>query len=163
MGIVQRIGDNSSAHGVIGALVRMILRFFQFIIAITVAGLYGVDLHAAHQQGAGADGKWVYAEVVAGLSAFTVIVYGIPFIKSYWFWAWDIALFIGWTALFGVFGHIFINAHATPKQSGIHRMKNAVWVDLTGMLLWAITAFYSTFIWLRQRRNRTVHTGRAKV
>jgi hypothetical protein len=39
--------------------------------------------------GAYTDGKWVYAEVVAGLSAVTVLIYGIPFFKSYWAFAWD--------------------------------------------------------------------------
>lgn len=68
-----------------------------------------------------------------------------------------------WTALFGTFGKIFIPAHPTPKQSGQRRMKNAVWVDLVNMLLWLVTAVYSTLIFFRNRTTRTLHTGRAKV
>ena len=146
-----------------GALLRLILRFLQFILALTVAGLYGVDLHAANKASAYADGKWVFAEVVAGLSAFTVIIYGIPFIKSYWAFGWDWVLFILWTALFGLFGRIYIPAKPTPKQDGQIRMKHAVWVDLTSMLLWLVTAVYSTLIWWRNRNTRTLHTGRGKV
>lgn len=89
MSIFDSIGTRSASGGLIGALVRIFLRFFQFVLALTVAGLYGVDLHHADKVNGYTDGKWVYAEVVAGLSAFTVIVYGIPFIKSYWFFAWD--------------------------------------------------------------------------
>lgn len=68
-----------------------------------------------------------------------------------------------WIALFGIFGHIYIPAHATPKQGGIHRMKNAVWVDLVNALLWLATAIYATVIWFRARGGRTMHTGRAHV
>lgn len=89
MGALDFLGDRSSSGGVFGALIRLVLRFFQFVLAITVAGLYGVDLHRAREVGAYTDGKWVYAEVVAGLAAVTVLIYGIPFFKSYWAFAWD--------------------------------------------------------------------------
>ena len=36
-----------------------VLHFFQFVLAVTVCGLYGADLHRAHQQGKHTDGKWV--------------------------------------------------------------------------------------------------------
>ncbi len=69
-----------------------------------------------------------------------------------------------WTALFGLFGKIYIPAHPTPRQAGQIRMKHAVWVDLVNMLLWLVTACYSTFIWFRNRGSgRTLHTGRGKV
>lgn len=163
MAIFDTIRNHSSSGGVVGALVRLVLRFLQFVLAITVAGLYGVDLHHAHEKKAYTDGKWVFAEVVAGLSAFTCIIYGIPFIKSYWAFGWDWILFILWTALFGLFGSIFIKDHPTPKQGGQIRMKHAVWVDLVNMLLWLITAIYGTVIFVRNRQTRTLHTGRGKV
>ncbi|KAK3722939.1 hypothetical protein LTR37_002084 [Vermiconidia calcicola] len=164
MGILDRIGDKSHSGGAVGALVRIVLRFLQFILAITVAGLYGVDLHGASKNNGGADGRWVFAEVVAVLSIITVIVYAMPFIKSYWGFAWDWMLFILWTALFGLFGSIYIPAKPKgPQKDGQTRMKHAVWVDLINMLLWLVTAIYSTLIWFRGRKNRSTHTGRAKV
>lgn len=36
-----------------------ILHFFQFVLAVTVCGLYAVDLDSAHKQGKYTDGKWV--------------------------------------------------------------------------------------------------------
>ncbi|KAK3715162.1 hypothetical protein LTR37_007372 [Vermiconidia calcicola] len=155
MGILDRIGDSSHSGGVAGAL---------FVLALTVAGLYGVDLHGASKNNGGVDGRWVFAEVVAVLSIVTVIVYALPFIKSYWGFAWDWMLFILWTALFGLFGSIYIPAKAKgPRKDGLTRMKHAVWVDLINMLLWFVTAIYSTLIWFRGRKTRTTHTGRAKV
>lgn len=89
MGFFDYMGTRSSSGGLCGALVRAILRFCQFVMAITVAALYGIDLQAAHNAGVYTDGRWVYAEVVAGLSAVTCLIYGIPFFKSYWAFGWD--------------------------------------------------------------------------
>ena len=90
--MLDRIAERSHSGGLIGALARVLLRFLQFVLALTVAGLYGVDLHKASKAHVGSDGKWVFAEVVAGLAAVTCIVYAVPFLKSYWFWAWDCVL-----------------------------------------------------------------------
>jgi len=163
MGFFDFIANSSSSGGLGGALIRITLRFLQFVMAIVVAGLYGVDLDHATKAGAYTDGKWVFAEVVAALSAVTVLIYALPFLKSYWAFAWDWILFCLWTALFGVFGHIYIPAHPTPKQLGQWRMKNAVWIDLVNMILWLLTAIYSTVVCFRARDRRTLHTGRAKV
>jgi hypothetical protein len=40
-------------------LILSIFRFAQFVLGITVCGLYGVDLHNASSQGKYADSKWV--------------------------------------------------------------------------------------------------------
>lgn len=89
MAPLDLISHHSSSGGLPGALARLILRFFQFVLAITVAALYGIDLHRADKLDAYTDSKWVYAEVVAALSAVTVLVYAVPWVKSYWAWAWD--------------------------------------------------------------------------
>jgi len=68
-----------------------------------------------------------------------------------------------WTALFGLFGSIYIKDHPSPEQKGQIRMKNAVWVDLANMLLWLITFMYGLIIWFRRRQTRSTHTGRAVV
>lgn len=164
MGLFESIGNHSSSGGITGALLRLTIRLFQFILALVVAGLYGVDLHHAHQAHAYTDGKWVFAETVAGLSAITCLLYGFPFFKSYWAFGWDWILFVLWTALFGLFGRIFIPTHPTPKQGGQWRMKHAVWVDLACLILWFVSACYATLIWFRGRNGgRTLHTGAAKV
>lgn len=153
----------SHGNGATGAILRIVLRFIQFVLAITVAGLYGVDLKNASDAGSYIDGKWVFAEVVAGLSAFTCLVYAIPFIKSYLGFGWDFVLFVLWTALFGLFASIYLDAEPTPRQGGQIRMKHAVWVDLVNMLLWFITTVYSSLLVWKSRGARTLHTGAAKA
>lgn len=67
-----------------------------------------------------------------------------------------------WTALFGVFGKLFI--HINPHGNGpFQRMKNAVWIDLINMLLWLLTTLLSVVLFLKYRGSRSLHTGRAKV
>lgn len=144
-------------HG-IHSLIRLVLRVFQFIFAITVVGLYGTDLHAASRASVAADSKWVFAVVVAVLSIVAVFAY---FIHWRWLVVVDGVLFVLWTAVFGVFGNIYIGTHPTPRQSGQRRMKNAVWIDLINMLLWFLTLLSGLVIWWRTRGARTLHTGRA--
>ena len=81
----------SAASGAALAI-RFVLRLFQFVLALTVCGLYGTDLHHASQAGAGADSKWVYAVVIGSMSTITVIVYGVPYVKTYLFFGWDAML-----------------------------------------------------------------------
>ena len=64
--------------------------------------------------------------------------------------------------MFGVFGKMYIHANA-QGDSGIIRMKHAVWVDLINMLLWLVTAVMGVVLFFTMREGRSLHTGRAKV
>jgi len=147
----------------IGYLAFSVLHFFQFVLAITVCALYGIDLDRARKAGVYQDSKWVYAEFVGGISAVTAVLYFIPFILRFAaVWIWNVVLFILWIALFGVFGSMYIKEDP-EGNADIQRMKNAVWVDLTNALLWLITAIASFIYWWGHRERHTRFTGRAKV
>lgn len=45
-----------------GWIIHTVLRFLQFVFAITVAGLYGTDIDNARKHGGGADSRWVSEE-----------------------------------------------------------------------------------------------------
>jgi len=139
-------------------------RLVQIVLALAVCGLYGVDLHKADHEHKYSDGKWVFAEIVASLSAFLALLYLIPFTSRVPFaWTLDTILFILWIALFGLFGNMYIHANA-QGDSGITRMKHAVWVDLVNALLWLISALGMFVFWLRHRGgDRSRWTGRARV
>jgi len=140
-----------------------IIHFFQFILAVTVCGLYGVDISRARQQGKYLDSKWVYAEVVGGISALSALLLMIPFFLRFALsWAWNLVLFILWIALFGTFGAMYIKED--PEGNGdIMRMKNAVWVDLASALLWFISALAGFAYWSKHKERKSRFTGRAKV
>ncbi|KAF9869530.1 hypothetical protein CkaCkLH20_13015 [Colletotrichum karsti] len=140
-----------------------VLHFFQLVLAVTVCGLYAVDLNRARNEGKYVDSKWVFAEVVGALSAVTAVLYFIPFIKRFAaVFVWDFILFVLWIALFGLFGNMYIKEDAEGDK-GIQRMKNAVWVDLANALLWLIGALASAAYWWGHRERRTRFTGRGKV
>ena len=48
-------------------------------------------------------------------------------------------------------------------DSGVQRMKNAVWVDLVNALLWLISAVGMVIFWIKHRGGRSRWTGRATV
>jgi hypothetical protein len=79
------------------------------------------------------------------LSAFFALLYLIPFMSRVPFaWVVDTTLFILWIALFGLFGNMYIKERA-EGDSGVQRMKNAVWVDLVNALLVSPLAFKKRF------------------
>ncbi|KAF4995068.1 hypothetical protein F66182_16413 [Fusarium sp. NRRL 66182] len=139
------------------------LRFSQFALALTVAGLYGVDLNHAHQKNVYIDAKWVYAEVVAALAAFTSAVYLViwccvqrqarnaraltPFNSTnLLLWLWDVFMWLIWLTLFGIFGNMYLPENP-EGDAGIERMKHAVWVDLVNLLLWTVTMVWTGLKW----------------
>jgi len=147
----------------IGYIALSILHFFQFVLGITVCGLYGTDLQRARNAGKYSDGKWVYAVVVGALSATTAILYMIPFIIRFAAVSiWSLIIFILWIALFGIFGKMYIHEDA-EGNGDIIRMKNAVWVDLAAALLWLIGTIATAAYWWTHRERNTRFTGRATL
>ena len=159
--------DNAGPGGAIGSWIRIFLRFMQLVLALTVCGLYGSDLHAASTHGAKSNSGWLYAVVVGAITAVTCLVYFAPIVKSWVLWPWDLILFLLWTAVFGHFATIFLHANPADFKAGqgpsYTPMHNAVWVDLTCMLLWFSTGMmgFGTFLFYRHRR--TSRAGRAEV
>ncbi|KAJ5358472.1 uncharacterized protein N7496_010885 [Penicillium cataractarum] len=128
--------------GVRGCIAR-VLRPVQFLFAIIVAALYGIDLAYATKTNTTAPAEWVYAELAVTLSAITCIVYFfVPFLHAAWS-TWDGILFVFWLAQTGVFGNIYISGalddHYKHATLSIPRMRAAVWIDLINMLLWLFT------------------------
>ncbi|RYP48679.1 hypothetical protein DL768_005459 [Monosporascus sp. mg162] len=140
-----------------------ILHFFQFVLAVTVIGLYAIDLNNANEQGRYADGKWVYAVVVGVLAAVTALLYLIPFVLRFAAVpAWSFVIFVLWIALFGLFGSMYIREDPEGNDD-VQRMKNAVWVDLANALLWLIDTVASAAYWWFHRERRSRFTGRARL
>lgn len=160
----------SFTHGItVPSILRLALRFLQFVLGIAVIGLYAQDLRRAGAAGVGADSRWVYAVVVGTLSS----IVAIPYLLPKWdvrrvLWPADWVLFVLWIALFGVFARLYVHEDAEDLGNGhgdgpgITRMKNAVWVDLTNALLWLASAVWGTMLFFFAKR-RTLHTGRADV
>ncbi|KAL6711507.1 hypothetical protein ACN47E_004441 [Coniothyrium glycines] len=143
-------------------LLRIILRFVQFIFGIAIIGIYAQDLDAARKARAYVDSKWVWAVVCGTLGALVSLVFMLPLVKAWFFFYVDAFVWLCYLIAFGIFGRMFIPEHAEGNK-GIERMKAGVWVLLTNMFLWLLSACIGGWIFWRERKARTTHTGRANV
>ncbi|KAI4246190.1 MAG: hypothetical protein L6R40_002143 [Gallowayella cf. fulva] len=157
----SRSSTTSSSGSLLSKVPLWVLRFLQFIFAITVIGLYAQDLRRAHNAHVYSDSKWGYATAVGVIGAVSSLVLAWPRLSSV-AWPWDLVVFILFTALFGLFGKMFIHENA-EGVSGVKRMKNAVWIDLINMLLWFVTAIYGMIMFFFLGKSKSLHTGRATV
>jgi hypothetical protein len=146
----------------IGAAIRIFLRVCQFFMGIAVIALYAQDLDRARRAGKYTDSKWVWAVVCGTLSALTSALFVTPWLKAWFFFAADAFIFICYLVAFGIFGKMYIPENP-EGNSGITRMKNGVWVLLTNMLLWLITAVYGAVVFWKSRKASTSFTGRGSV
>lgn len=152
--------------GVCGLVPRAALRTLQFVFAITVAGLYGVDLARATKSNTKAPTEWVYAEIVAALSAITCIIHCFVTVVHVAWSTWDGVLFVLWLAQTGVFGNIYTSGAETSEYktatSSVVRMRAAVWIDLVNMLMWFAT-FILGIAWCCRTRKLTRRTDQLET
>lgn len=142
--------------------VRLALRFLQFVFGIAVIGLYAQDLHRAAKKGVGMDPLWMYATVTGTIACMWSLITMLPLVKAWFFFPLDYCVFMLYLVAFGKFGAMYI--HEDPEgNKGIVRMKHAVWVLLTNMIFWFITATYGACIFWKHKKAKTLHTGRAPM
>ncbi|KAH6643807.1 hypothetical protein C7974DRAFT_6707 [Boeremia exigua] len=157
------LGTSFWSHFSVDGAILIFLRFFQFVLGITVIGLYAVDLDNARKAGKYTDSKWVWAVVCGTLGAVMALAAMVPYLmKSWYFFFVDFLVFVCYLVAFGIFGKMYIPEDAEGNK-GIIRMKNAVWVLLANMLLWFITSVWNGFKFWKHRHARTTHTGRAQT
>lgn len=139
---------------------RLVCRGLQFLFAIIACGFYGNRVDAESKAGDGVSAEWIYAVMVAGLSAVTAVLFvaatplgAIPVIgsalklfKTYRAFAWDMILFIAWIVTFGIFAGIFLKRGGEDedryKGSNTSAMKAAVWIDFVNAILWIVSGIY---------------------
>jgi len=150
-----------SVETLTGKIILGILRLLQLVLGCAVIGLYGQYLHWAAQQHEHADGRWIWAVIVASLSALTAIIYALPFFPLRFFFIWDCLLFFFWLVVFAIFAKLYI--HEDPEGSHqIQQMRDAVWLDLVNWILWMISAVVGFFYFYKYRHERTTYTSRAR-
>lgn len=99
-----------------GYLVFSVLHLILLVLAAVTAGLYGADLNG----GGRSDGRWVFAVVVAVISAVTALLYLLPFVLRFMVvWVWDFVLFVLWIAVFGVFGRVCVPDNPSSNGGGL--------------------------------------------
>jgi hypothetical protein len=83
-------------------LFSMILRLAELAFAAIVAGLTGDYLHSVQGSSSWDQGRFIYTEVVAGLSIILSIIWLFPFSGSFIHWPADLFLSVAWFVAFGL-------------------------------------------------------------
>ncbi|KAJ5766001.1 uncharacterized protein N7511_003617 [Penicillium nucicola] len=151
----RRIDHYWHKRGLCGVISRAALRTLQFVFAVTVAGLYGVDLAQATKTKTHAYPEWIYAEFVAALSVLTCIFHCFFTVTKVAWSAWDGVLLVLWLAQVGVFGSVYISGNKAEYEDAtlsVPRMRAAVWIDLVNMVLWLATTVLGIAWCIRTRK-----------
>jgi len=83
-------------------LLSMILRLAELAFACIVAGITGDYLHAVQGSSSWEQGRFIYTEVVAGLSIILSIIWLFPFSGSFIHWPADLFISVAWWVAFGL-------------------------------------------------------------
>lgn len=154
------MGTSIKSNMSIGSVFRITMRLFQFVMGLVIIGLYAQDLDRARKAGVGPDSKWAYATFCGTWGALFSLIFMTPWVKAWFFCPVDFLAFLFYLVAFGMFGKMYIKEDPEGNK-GIIRMKHAVWVLVTNMILWLITAVYGSVVYWKHRKGRTVHTGAA--
>ena len=87
---------------ILADLFSIILRLGELAFAAIVAGLNGEYLHAVQGARAWDIKRFIYTEVVAGLSILLAIIWLIPFSSSFIHWPADLIISVCWFVSFGL-------------------------------------------------------------
>jgi hypothetical protein len=143
--------------GKVGLFLKLFIRFLQFVLGVTIAGVYGNEWANAAKYKGGYDPAWGYATIVGGLSALTAIIYHIPRVKAFCFFFIDLLYVLMFSIVIAIFGQAYLSKTFPVKISksvvvagpNIQRMKATVWIDVIAGVLWLVTGVHSLISWFR--------------
>ncbi|KAL1855393.1 hypothetical protein VTK73DRAFT_8545 [Phialemonium thermophilum] len=140
-------------------LLSMILRLAELAFAAIVAGLTGDYLHSVRGSSSWDQGRFIYTEVVAGLSILLSLLWLFPFSGSFIHWPADVVISICWWVVFGLLvnflhgncGYVFnwyginFDGHNTCPQ-----WKADIAFAFLSALCWLVSAFLGIY-WVHRR------------
>ncbi len=104
---------------VLTSLVSIILRVAELVFATIVAGINGYYLHAVRHTSSWSQGRFIYAEVVAGIAIFFSLIWLIPFSGSFIHWPVDFLISVTWFIAFGLLVSVS-QAMQFPETTRVH-------------------------------------------
>ncbi|PSR92014.1 hypothetical protein BD289DRAFT_365135 [Coniella lustricola] len=150
-------------------IVSMIFRLAELAFATIVAGITGHYLHVVRGASSWSLGRFIYTEVVAGLSILLALLWLLPFAGSFIHWPIDILLSIMWFIAFGLIVNWFYGVSCSyfwhwsafrfrgPAGScGSWRTDTAF--AFLSAICWLLSALLGIY-WTRRKRNQAVATG----
>ncbi|KAJ5794917.1 hypothetical protein N7457_001516 [Penicillium paradoxum] len=158
---------------VISRLASIVLRVAEIGFAAVVAGIIGHYLAQLDNSNADIDwwpqSRWIYTEVIAGLSILLGLIWLIPFSSGFFSWPFDIVISLAWFAAFGV---LVDTIHKLPCGSiwswqfrgndTCGRWKAAEAFSFLSAIVWLVSGIVGIWFTFRVRRSNTdaVHRRR---
>ncbi|KAK8125598.1 uncharacterized protein PG998_001357 [Apiospora kogelbergensis] len=155
-------------------LVGMILRLAELAFAAIVAGINGHYLHRVQGVDSWSLGRFIYAEVVAGISIFLALIWLFPFSGSFVHWPVDIVISICWFVAFGLIvnligdscGYVFDwGGFAFRGVNQCGNWKAVIAFSFLSAICWLVSAIIG-IIWVRDHERRAYRRrtwGRSRV
>ncbi|TPX16932.1 uncharacterized protein E0L32_003494 [Thyridium curvatum] len=153
---------------IITDLVSMLFRLAELAFAAIVAGLTGDYLHRVRGTSSWSQGRFIYTEVVAGLSILFSIVWLFPFAGSFVHYPADFLISVMWWVAFGLLvnwldggcGYIFNWTGITLRGGdSCGKWKADVAFCFLSALCWLVSALLGVY-WVHRQRTRAT-TGTA--
>ncbi|EAS31288.1 uncharacterized protein CIMG_06767 [Coccidioides immitis RS] len=104
-------------------VVSVFLRIGEIGFGAVVAGIIGSYLHDFDGTDVWPQARWIYTEVVAGVSILLALLWLLPFSGSFFMWPTDLVLSFAWFAAFG----LLVNALNDLDCGGVFE-----WGNITG-------------------------------
>ncbi|EEP78852.1 conserved hypothetical protein [Uncinocarpus reesii 1704] len=87
---------------ILSRVLSVILRVGEIGFGAVVAGIIGSYLHSFDKVDAWPEARWIYTEVVAGISILLALLWLLPFSSGFFMWPIDLLLSFAWFAAFGL-------------------------------------------------------------
>ncbi|KAA8647132.1 hypothetical protein EYZ11_012146 [Aspergillus tanneri] len=147
---------------VVSRLVSIVLRVAEIACGAVVAGIIGRDL-TSYDGDIWPQARWIYTEVVAGLSILLGLIWLIPFSSSFFTWPLDVIISFAWFAAFGILvdaihklscGSIWHWGGLTHNDN-CSRRKAAEAFSFISAIVWMVSALVGIWFTFRVRKSTT--------
>ncbi|CAJ2502385.1 Uu.00g097790.m01.CDS01 [Anthostomella pinea] len=149
-------------RGLLG-IVSIILRIAELAFATIVAGLNGDYLRAARHTSSWQQGRFIYTEVIAGISIVLSIIFLIP-LSRFIHWPLDLFISLAWFVAFGLLANYLddgpcgwlFNSSIVSFYRGdqCSKWKAVIAFAFLSAICWLISAIVG-IIWVRDHETRS--------
>ncbi|KAL4955104.1 marvel domain-containing protein [Aspergillus filifer] len=153
---------------VISRVLSIVLRIAEIGFGAVVAGIIGWFLHRFEDVDVWPQPRWIYSEVIAGISILFGLIWLIPFASSFFTWPLDLLISLAWFAAFGVqvdannrlnCGSIW-RWGAITDDTYCGRWKASQAFSFLSAIVWAVSTLVGIWFTFRVRRHATDRYGR---
>ncbi|KAI1439305.1 membrane-associating domain-containing protein [Xylaria sp. CBS 124048] len=145
-------------------LLSPILRVAELVFAIIVAGLNGQYLHATRHTSSWHNGRFIYTEVLAGISILFSLLWLFPFASSFTHWLFEFIVAIAWFIAFGLLvnyldgscGTAFNWSNIGFRGDQCGKWKAVMAFSFLSAICWLASGILG-LMWVRDRETRAYH------